>query len=201
MIKSYSIIIHSSHLFKCISKILFYQSPALLSLEVIRVIISRAEDIGPEHDSSFDLLAKSFTPCLLIHHDQVRNIILESEAVFNAIISCRITAGLSRGNDVITAYRMSRVRQGDVNNFRAIPFKRSHSVQDAVSAPCVKPFYKIFIRKTNPETLDIFVKGFEKISFFHIGGGAVQPVMTAYTVEQDRAVFYAPGNGADLVKR
>ena len=96
----------------------FDQRPDALGLQVVRVVIARAERVGAEHDAALDLFAEALATSLRIHVQEIRSA-FGPEAVFDAVVPGQVRGGLRGGDDVVRGDGVFGVREGDVDPFRA----------------------------------------------------------------------------------
>src|SRR5436190_10387550 len=88
----------------------------LLRLQIIRVVVARAQHISAQHDAALTLVAEPFVARHAVHVGK-RMGLGRTGGVANAVITRQIRAGLSRGNDVVSSHRVGGVRQFDVGHF------------------------------------------------------------------------------------
>ena len=65
------------------------ERPDLLGLQVVGVVIARAQYIGPQHDAPFDLVAESTGTSSPVHRLQTGRL-WRAEAVSHAVVRARL---------------------------------------------------------------------------------------------------------------
>ena len=76
------------------------QRAHFLRLQIICVIIARAQHISAQHDAALALRAEAFAACVAIHLGQ-RAGVRGARSVAHAVIARQVRAGFRRGDDVI----------------------------------------------------------------------------------------------------
>ena len=99
------------------------QRPHLLGLQVIRVVVAGAEDVGAEHDAAFHLGAESGAARPVVHVAERRRV-GRADAVADAVVACEVGARFGGADEVVHRNRVRAVRQLDRAHDRAQPLQR-----------------------------------------------------------------------------
>ena len=122
------------HLLERLRVIARHQRPHLLRLQIIRVVVARAQHVGPQHDPPLALRAEPFVARLAIHLLQ-RARGLGAARIAHAVIARQIRARLRRADDVVACHRVCGVRQRDLADL-ASQFLRASESPPESRRPC-----------------------------------------------------------------
>src|SRR5205807_3558236 len=98
---------------ECIREIARNERPYFLGLQIIRVVITGAQDIRSEHDAALALRAETLPPRVAVHIAQ-RTGGSRAYGIAHAVIAGQIRTGLRGGDDVITGDGVIGSGQADV---------------------------------------------------------------------------------------
>src|SRR6185312_2528745 len=104
---------NSVHFTECIVKILRDQSADLLGLQIVSIVITRAENVSSQHDAPFALSPKALPTRKLIHFRE-SFCFRRADRVSYSVVAGEIGTRLGRADDVVTCNRVLSSWQVDL---------------------------------------------------------------------------------------
>src|SRR3989442_1339375 len=134
------------------------QGADLLRLQVVGVVVARAQCIRPQHDPALHLGAESLLTRQHVFLDQVFGA-LGLVAVADPVVAREIRAGLGRRDDVVRGQSDVAVRQADFLNRRTLLLEQANGVVDRLLHGRLHPGDEVFFRDAKPHPLDAVAQG------------------------------------------
>ena len=109
---------HHVHFGERLREIARDQGPHLLRLDIIRVVVARAQHVGSQHNPTLALRAEAFAARFAIHvGERIARSQIGAARVAHPVITREIRAGLRGRDDVIGRDRVGSVRQRHFAHF------------------------------------------------------------------------------------
>ena len=169
-------------------------------MEVIGVVVSRAERVGAEHDSPLHLGAEALLTGRHVLLDQVVPT-AGLEPVARAVVARQIRACLGRRDDVVGGQRHVAVRQTDLLDRGALLLEQPDRVPDRLLHRRFHARHEVFLWHAQAHALDALPERREIVGHRVRGAGGVARVVTGDGLQQHRTIGHVSGHRADLVKR
>src|SRR5207237_680941 len=112
------------------------QRAHLLGLQVIRVVVARAQGIRPQHDAALHLRAKPLLPGEHVLLDQVAGS-LGLISVSHAVVAGQVGAGFGRRDDVVGGQRHVAAREADLLDRAALRLEQAALKPYRLTSPSV----------------------------------------------------------------
>ena len=112
------------------------QRPHLLRLQVVGLVVARAQHVGAEHDAALHLGAEVLAAGAVVERRQiVARRELRARRVADAVVAGQVRAGLGGRHQVVDRDGRRRVRQRHVDERRAEPLEHDRARRRSPSGP------------------------------------------------------------------
>ena len=168
-------------------------------LLVVRLVVARAQHVGPEQDASRDFGAESGRTCGLVHAAQA--VALEAQAVPHAVEAGEVRGALGGGDDVIGGNREHRVGQRDVANLCPA---FAQGVERAVACLAHRRgerFGEILHGTADDDPAEIPTRRAQRRHQLGCGGGVGHPVIAGDHLHRERRIIDGSAEHTDVVER
>ena len=187
------------HLFECLGVILRHQSPHFLRFQIVRVVVTRAQHVGSQHDAALALRAEALFPSNAVHICQSASG-LGTARIAHAVITRQVRAGLRRTDDVVASHRISGVRQRDLADLASQLLERGDRCLDHV-ARVAREAVEELLRYTDLHSADVPVECRHVIRNRSERRGGIHLVASRHYLKQPRGIAHRPRKRPDMVER
>ena len=170
-----------------------------MRLQIIGVVITGGEHIGPGHDAPLYFRTKSLAPCSAIQVHQVDGV-FSSMSEAHAVKPRHVRRTLCRRDDIISWYGQINIRQANLHNTRALILKRCDRCPHLLLIICIEACVEMFPYNSDPQAFERPVQCSAVVRDWLWRRGRVSFIKTSHHTEQECGILSRPGDDAGLVK-
>ena len=173
------------------------ETAQVLGFFVVGIVVAGAEHVGAKQNAALDLFAEALAAGFADHFVDVV-VVWRFVAVADAVVAAEVGGGLCAGQNVIDRQRVLQLGNGELDQLCA---QLAEGLQGVLhrGADIAGDALEVLFDDTDFFAAQVLCELGNGCFAFALGGG-IEWVVLCGGIEHDGGIFYAGGDGADLVE-